>query len=45
MQADTWDQGRLGELCEAMMDASICGFGQAAPNPILLTMKHFGDEV
>lgn len=32
-------------MCEAMMDASICGLGQAAPNPILLTMKHFADEV
>ena len=45
MQADKWDQGLLTELCEAMMDASICGLGQAAPNPILLTMKHFADEV
>jgi NADH:ubiquinone oxidoreductase subunit F (NADH-binding)/NADH:ubiquinone oxidoreductase subunit E len=45
MQADKWDEGLLTELCEAMMDASICGLGQAAPNPILLTMKHFGDEV
>jgi NADH:ubiquinone oxidoreductase subunit F (NADH-binding)/NADH:ubiquinone oxidoreductase subunit E len=45
MQADKWDEGLLTELCEAMMDASICGLGQAAPNPILLTLKHFGDEV
>ena len=45
MQADEWDQGLLKELCEAMMDASICGLGQAAPNPILLTMKHFPEEV
>jgi len=45
MQADTWDQGLLTELCDAMMDASICGLGQAAPNPILLTMKYFGDEI
>ena len=45
MQAEHWDQGLLTELCEAMMDASICGLGQAAPNPILLTMKYFGDEV
>lgn len=45
MQADTWDQGLLGELCTAMADASICGLGQAAPNPILLTMKHFPDEI
>jgi formate dehydrogenase len=45
MQADTWDQGLLDELCTAMTDASICGLGQAAPNPIRLTMKHFGDEI
>ena len=45
MQADSWDQGLLEELCETMIDASICGLGQAAPNPILLTMKHFADEI
>ncbi|MHA6267307.1 NAD(P)H-dependent oxidoreductase subunit E [Aliiroseovarius sp. CAU 1755] len=45
MQADRWDQDLLGELCAVMQDASICGLGQAAPNPILLTMKHFPDEV
>ncbi len=45
MQADRWDQGLLEELCTAMADASICGLGQAAPNPIRLTMKHFGDEI
>ena len=45
MQADTWDQPLLQELCTVMVDASICGLGQAAPNPILLTMKHFADEV
>ncbi|MEL6127231.1 MAG: NADH-ubiquinone oxidoreductase-F iron-sulfur binding region domain-containing protein, partial [Pseudomonadota bacterium] len=45
MQADSWDQPLLEDLCEAMADASICGLGQAAPNPIRLTMKHFPDEV
>ena len=45
MQADTWDKPLLEELCTAMGDASICGLGQAAPNPIRLTMKHFADEV
>ena len=45
MQADTWDRTLLTELCETMIDASICGLGQAAPNPILLTMKHFSGEV
>jgi formate dehydrogenase len=45
MQADAWDQGLLEELCQAMEDASICGLGQAAPNPIRLTMKHFAGEI
>lgn len=45
MQADSWDQGLLEELCVAMGDASICGLGQAAPNPIRLVMKHFPGEV
>ncbi|MEL7257575.1 MAG: NAD(P)H-dependent oxidoreductase subunit E [Pseudomonadota bacterium] len=45
MQADKWDHGLLEELSQAMVDASICGLGQAAPNPIRLTMKHFPDEV
>ncbi|KIC50701.1 NAD(P)H-dependent oxidoreductase subunit E [Tateyamaria sp. ANG-S1] len=45
MQADTWDQNLLGELCTAMTDASICGLGQAAPNPIKLTIQHFADEI
>ncbi|MEL7462299.1 MAG: NAD(P)H-dependent oxidoreductase subunit E [Pseudomonadota bacterium] len=45
MQADTWDQPLLEDLCEVMVDASICGLGQAAPNPIKLVMKHFPDEV
>ena len=31
-----WDQALLEELCQAMGDASICGLGQAAPNPIRL---------
>jgi len=45
MQAETWDQELLEDLCQAMADASICGLGQAAPNPIRLTMKHFADEI
>ena len=45
MQADRWDRDLLEELSEAMVDASICGLGQAAPNPIRLTMKHFPNEV
>jgi formate dehydrogenase beta subunit len=45
MQADRWDRELLGELCDVMADASICGLGQAAPNPIRLVMQHFGEEV
>ncbi|TMM50811.1 NAD(P)H-dependent oxidoreductase subunit E [Sulfitobacter sabulilitoris] len=45
MQADRWDQPLLEELSQAMVDASICGLGQAAPNPIRLVMKHFADEI
>ena len=45
MQADTWDQDLLGDLTTAMVDASICGLGQAAPNPIKMVMKHFKDEI
>ena len=45
MQSESWDQPLLGELCTAMQDSSICGLGQAAPNPILMTMKHFSDEI
>jgi len=45
MQADRWDRDLLEDLSQAMVDASICGLGQAAPNPIRLTMKHFSEEV
>ncbi|NNE52171.1 MAG: NADH-quinone oxidoreductase subunit F [Sulfitobacter sp.] len=45
MEQDHWDQTLLEELSEAMVYASICGLGQAAPNPIRLVMKHFPDEI
>ncbi len=45
MQADTWDRDLLEDLCQVMGDASICGLGQAAPNPIRLTIKHFPEEI
>jgi formate dehydrogenase len=45
MQQGKWDQPLLGELSQAMMDASICGLGQAAPNPALTVMKYFPQEV
>jgi formate dehydrogenase len=40
-----WDQPLLKELSQAMMDASICGLGQAAPNPVLSVMKYFPNEI
>jgi len=45
MLADAWDQPLLEELCAVMGDASICGLGQAAPNPIRLVMQHFPGEI
>lgn len=45
MQSPKWDADLLNDLCDVMTDASICGLGQAAPNPIKLTLKHFADEV
>jgi NADH:ubiquinone oxidoreductase subunit F (NADH-binding)/NADH:ubiquinone oxidoreductase subunit E len=45
MDAKKWDQPLLNELSQAMMDASICGLGQAAPNPALTVMKYFPQEV
>ena len=45
MNESSWDVDLLKELSSAMMDASICGLGQAAPNPILSVIKHFPEEV
>src|SRR5262249_11339877 len=45
MDARQWNQPLLKELTQAMMDASICGLGQAAPNPALSVMKYFPQEV
>jgi formate dehydrogenase len=45
MQERKWNQPLLNELSQAMMDASICGLGQAAPNPALSVMKFFSHEV
>lgn len=45
MQAGDWDKGLMTELSETMIDASICGLGQAAPNPFLSVMKYFPEEV
>jgi formate dehydrogenase len=45
LQEPKWNAELLEEICAAMGDASICGLGQAASNPIRLTLRHFPDEV
>ncbi len=45
MQRKKWDEPLLNELSRAMADASICGLGQAAPNPILSVMKYFREDL
>ena len=45
MAADKWDQETLEDLSVVMGDASICGLGQAAPNPIRCVTKYFSHEI
>ena len=45
MQAKSWDQDTLEDLATVMVDASICGLGQAAPNPIRCIAKYFPNEI
>jgi NADH:ubiquinone oxidoreductase subunit F (NADH-binding)/NADH:ubiquinone oxidoreductase subunit E len=45
MERPSWDQPLLKELSQAMVDASICGLGQAAPNPALSVIKYFPQEI
>ena len=45
MQAKAWDQNTLEDLATVMVDASICGLGQAAPNPIRCIAKYFPNEI
>ncbi len=45
MEQASWNEPLLRDLAAAMADASICGLGQAAPNPILSVLRHFRDEV
>src|SRR5204863_4977479 len=45
MDRARWDQPLLKELSQTMVDASICGLGQAAPNPALSVMKYFAQEI
>lgn len=45
MSDGAWDGDLLKELATTMMDASICGLGQAAPNPMLMVLRHFQDDL
>ncbi len=45
MAMGPWNEKLLNELSDAMRDASICGLGQAAPNPLVSVMKYFPDEL
>ena len=45
MEKKEWDTELLEEVCKTMVDASICGLGQAAPNAIKSTIKYFYDEI
>ena len=43
-KGESEDLDKITELAEHMKSSSLCALGQSAPNPILSTMKHFGDE-
>ena len=45
MEAPRWDNDTLEDLNVVMTDASICGLGQAAPNPVRCVQKYFAHEV
>ena len=45
MEQGPWNEALLTELAAAMRDASICGLGQAAPNPLMSVLKYFPEEL
>jgi len=45
MANGTWDEALLNELSAAMRDASICGLGQAAPNPLASVFRYFPEDL
>ncbi|NEX62134.1 NAD(P)H-dependent oxidoreductase subunit E [Noviherbaspirillum galbum] len=45
IQHDHWDAALIGDLSQVMRDASICGLGQAAPNPVDCVIKYFPHEL
>jgi len=45
MSRKTWDTALLADLSQVMRDASICGLGQAASNPLMSVVKHFPEDL
>ncbi|NUZ06859.1 NADH-ubiquinone oxidoreductase-F iron-sulfur binding region domain-containing protein [Piscinibacter koreensis] len=45
MEDEVWDRATLDDLADVMVDASICGLGQAAPNPLRHVLRYFPHEV
>ena len=45
IEKDRWDLPLLADLSQVMRDASICGLGQAAPNPVDCVIKYFPHEL
>jgi len=45
LERETWDERTLQQLARVMADASICGLGQAAPNPVLSLLRDFRSEL
>jgi len=45
MTREVWDKDALADLAQVMLDASICGLGQAAPNPLNSVLKYFVEDL
>jgi formate dehydrogenase len=45
LERDEWDPDQLQRLAQVMQDASICGLGQAAPNPVTSLLRFFPAEL
>jgi formate dehydrogenase beta subunit len=45
MNEPRWDEALIGDLMQVMGDASICGLGQAAMNPVRMVLKHFREDL
>ena len=45
MKKSKWNKATLNDLSTVMSEASICGLGQAACNPLNSIIKHFSEEL